>query len=346
MKTIEGEILNVLSYFDLFDYPPTLEEIYTFFKKKTAVGQITRILGKMGKRGVILKIRLAHNSRFRYTLGEYLKKKIKDQRLKTKDFEEREKISMEKRKKIRLFIKLLSFFPQVKLIGLSGTVAMMNAKRDDDIDLFIITAKNRLFTGRFIALLIAQLLGIRRGTGSSIKFLPRVNSPSSLRSEPFVPSSSSESEVSVCHSLAQTTDSRKNFVSTSFNRDKVCLNLFFDEKNLSVPDFKKTEYVAHEILQMKPLIGRENVYNRFLRANSWAYEIFPNARDIIEVSPNRQTILVNSNPLMEIFESFVKKWQLIFINRHRTSEIITDTQLWFHPDDFEKKIGVISKNRR
>ena len=37
-------------------------------------------------------------------------------------------------------------------------------------------------------------------------------------------------------------------------------------------------------------------------------------------------------------ESIFKKVQLSLINRHRTTEIITSTQLWFHPDDFEKKI--------
>ncbi len=37
-------------------------------------------------------------------------------------------------------------------------------------------------------------------------------------------------------------------------------------------------------------------------------------------------------------EKILKGLQLYFINRHKTSEIILDTQLWFHPDDFGKKI--------
>ena len=36
--------------------------------------------------------------------------------------------------------------------------------------------------------------------------------------------------------------------------NKVCLNLFFDESDLAVPKFKRSEYVAHEVLQMKPLV--------------------------------------------------------------------------------------------
>ncbi|MCS6956816.1 MAG: hypothetical protein NZM02_03175, partial [Patescibacteria group bacterium] len=41
-------------------------------------------------------------------------------------------------------------------------------------------------------------------------------------------------------------------------------------------------------------------------------------------------------------ENLLKKFQLSLINKHRTSEIITDSQLWFHPVDFEKKIRSLS----
>jgi hypothetical protein len=37
-------------------------------------------------------------------------------------------------------------------------------------------------------------------------------------------------------------------------------------------------------------------------------------------------------------ELVLKTLQLSYINRHRTTEIITDTQLWFFPRDFEKKL--------
>ena len=39
---------------------------------------------------------------------------------------------------------------------------MMNADEHDDIDLFIIASKNRLFTGRLIALILAQAIGLRK----------------------------------------------------------------------------------------------------------------------------------------------------------------------------------------
>ena len=42
--------------------------------------------------------------------------------------------------------------------------------------------------------------------------------------------------------------------------------------------------------------------------------------------------------MIDKVESVLKKLQLFSINKHKTSELITDSQLWFHPEDFEKKI--------
>lgn len=209
----------------------------------------------------------------------------------------------------KAYIRLLSFFPQIRLVGLSGSISMMNAKEDDDIDLFIITAKNRLFTGRFVALVLAQLLGLRRHR--QLAKLDTVN--------------------------------------------KICLNLFFDESNLKVPKFKQTEFVGHEVLQMKPIINKDQTYEKFLNANEWVFKLFPNAiHTISKIKDQRSktnskfktlSFKLGFNILTLIFEllgglleRLLKSFQLTFINRHRTTEIITSSQLWFHPDDFEKKI--------
>src|SRR3989338_5756318 len=48
-ETLEREIIKVLRYFNIFYYPPTLEEICTFLKKKAQKRQIMSILEKMEK---------------------------------------------------------------------------------------------------------------------------------------------------------------------------------------------------------------------------------------------------------------------------------------------------------
>lgn len=120
-------------------------------------------------------------------------------------------------------------------------------------------------------------------------------------------------------------------------RNKVCLNMFMDESDLKVPKQKQTSFVAHEILQMKPVFTRGAIYHRFLQKNAWIFTFFPNAKTII--GPLNSTNNITSNT-WSFIETILKTVQLSLINRHKTTEIITDTQLWFFPDDFEKKVRV------
>lgn len=118
--------------------------------------------------------------------------------------------------------------------------------------------------------------------------------------------------------------------------DKICLNLFFDGNDLALPAYKRSEYTAHEVLQMIPLYSVADTYDRFIKANSWVFSKFPNARKAAHTG--RDTNPRQSRWLGNILEKICKYTQLRIIHRHRTTEIITPTQLWFFPDDFEKKI--------
>ncbi len=307
---MKKEILKVLNYFLFFDYPPTFEEIYTFLPIQTTKKRLNQELEHLIKQKKLLILNFELLTDKRYTVGEYgiKKSKIKNQKSKIiqqfTDFEERVRESGRKLSswRFKLYIKLLSFFPQIKLVGLSGSISMMNAKKEDDIDLFIITAQNRLFTARFIAIMLAKILRIHRQRNNNIRFtlyVPRYT-------------------------------------------NKICLNLFFDEVDLVVLKFKQSEYVAHEVLQMKPIVNKEQIYERFLYANRWVKKFFPNifinTKIKSKVKSQKSKLKLKIKNLGDRLEKLLKKFQLKLINKHKTTEIITDTQLWFHPDDFEKKI--------
>lgn len=287
---MQEQVIKVLNYFAFFDYSPAFEEVHAYLASKMSKKSLEEVLKSLVKRKRLLE------KDKRYTLGEY-KKSARQAR--------KERISQAKIRRINPFLRLISLFPQIKLVGLSGSVAMLNAGRQDDIDLFVITAKNRLWTGRFICLVLSSLFG------------------------------------------------RRKFQDTHTS-DKICLNMFFDEAKLAIPQAKRTLYVGHEVLQMKPVVEREEVYRRFLEANDWVFKFFPNApRSVrnfltpLEPFANAQVQsrkkLVPS--LGEKVEQILKKLQLYIINRHKTTEIITNTQLWFFPDDFEKKLdlGVVDR---
>jgi predicted nucleotidyltransferase len=315
---LKNEVLKTIWYFSFFDYPPNFEEIYTFLGKKATKKKVEKVLEDLEGQKKIKKEK-DFKKVTRYTLhvtsedtvGEYSKKfKIQNLNLKIKKYNKRYLFSQKKLQnwRLKLYLKILSFFPQIKLIGFSGSLAMMNAEKDDDIDLFIITAKNRLFTGRFVAIILAKILGIHRSYNKRYK------------------------------------------LNVACYTDKVCLNLFFDESDLVMPDFKRNEYVAHEILQMKPIVNKDSVYERFLAANSWVFEIFPNAREVVIIKykvlsiKKKKLLYLILNTFFNKIEQSLKVFQLYLINRHRTNEIVTSTQLWFHPNDFYKRIhGLIRK---
>jgi predicted nucleotidyltransferase/DNA-binding HxlR family transcriptional regulator len=307
-------LIKTINYFNFFDYPPTFEEIYLFFPKRISQKELKKILQKAEEKKLVKKIIFDQKNPIRYTVGEY-GIEIKNSKLKIQNYINKRRLIDSYRKKqvialkklrqwrFRVYLKLLSLLPQIKLIGLSGSLAMQNAKEDDDIDLFIITAKNRLWTARLVAVFLAIVLGLKRPRG--VKKAP----------------------------------------------NRVCLNLFFDLADLAIPKQKRSEFVAHEVLQMKPLVDKDNTYIRFLQANRWVYRFFPNGSKInlkfkMQNSKfkfkiqNLKFLLIIFNLIIDSFELIFKKIQFYFIKKHRTTELITATQLWFHPEDFEKKVKV------
>jgi predicted nucleotidyltransferase len=142
----------------------------------------------------------------------------------------------------------------------------------------------------------------------------------------------------MCLSIAQLLGiRRKRLLGTAPN--KICLNLFFDEKNMLIPNEKQTRYVAHEVLQMKPLLNKNHTYEKLLKLNFWVFETFPNALKNNIISNKRISKSIkkhheNFTIIGNIFEQILKQLQLKLINKHRTNEKITDTQLWFFPKDY------------
>lgn len=58
--------------------------------------------------------------------------------------------------------QLLAIIPTIQLVGVTGGLAMNNARQKDDIDLFFIVADDTLWITRMIVTIIVDLLGFRR----------------------------------------------------------------------------------------------------------------------------------------------------------------------------------------
>jgi len=74
----------------------------------------------------------------------------------------RERYSQEKIEIAKNIVQIIKVIPWIKLIGITGALAMRNSGQDDDIDLLIITQDNRLWLTRIILVSLLELLGKRR----------------------------------------------------------------------------------------------------------------------------------------------------------------------------------------
>lgn len=60
------------------------------------------------------------------------------------------------------YTRLIKWIPWIKMLAIWNSVSMNSASNDSDIDLFIVTSKNRLWTVRIFITLIFQILWVRK----------------------------------------------------------------------------------------------------------------------------------------------------------------------------------------
>ncbi len=124
---------------------------------------------------------------------------------------------------------------------------------------------------------------------------------------------------------------------TKHDPDKVCLNLWLDESDLTVPSLKVSLYSAREMAQIRVLFDRDHSYERLMMQNPWVNRYLPNCTfTLLEGQNSHKKSTGNGAPLRtfgDILEKVAKRLQLRWIKRHLTREYVTDTQLWFHPID-------------
>lgn len=150
---VRKSILKTLLYSDIFDYPLIKEEIWRYLisKKPITIKALTKELCKM--EGIseedgyfFIKVR-----------GEVVLSRLT-----------KKEISLEKQEIAKKAAGLLSKISTIECIFLSGGLAMENVGINDDIDFFIITSENSLWTTRFLSLLILELFGYRRKRGGKV----------------------------------------------------------------------------------------------------------------------------------------------------------------------------------
>jgi len=283
LPLISKAILQTIIYADVFDYPLTLNEIWTrLIKVKSQKSKV---------KTAIQNLRLIRKGNGYYFLEN--RDNIVNLRKKKEEWSE------EKLKIAQDIGGLLKIIPTVKLVGVTGALAVRNVQKEDDIDLFVITSAGLLWTTRLLATLIVELTGMRRH--------PK--------------------EESV--------------------NNKICLNMFVDSDHLQIPKRDQDLFSAHEVVQMKLLWERNETYRKFLIANQWVKKFLPNAYNIrhgLNINQDTDTNSWTNTAVRQylsifhfsIVEDTLKRLQLWYMRNRRTSEVIKDGIIRFHPQDARK----------
>lgn len=285
MNNAERAILNTLLYSDIFHFPLTQQQLWSFLITSHPITkpQFVLVLQRLLKTETIFSLQ-----------GKYLS-------LQKNIFIPDMRLVEEKRNQAQKAAYIVSFLPTISFIGISGGVAIGNVKKTDDIDFFIITKKNTLWITRLCLLLFLECLGIRQKNKQQ-------------------------------------------------KENTICLNLFINEVFLQMPKHQQDLFTAHEIAQLIPLFNEENMYERFLQANSWVLKFLPNAYE------NKKKIFIHRIPLflpvtlflaqlLTLFESVARIIQLIIVRRKINKYVLTEYMLVFYDQMFKYTILRLYRKR-
>lgn len=134
MPEIKENILATLAYFDLFNYPLTSTEVYSFLKSSCDPQGFEEAIKCLVNDGQVYQFDQL------YTLKD-------DRSLTTRRYRGNEKAAQ----LIRIAGRISNFlirFPYVRGIAISGSLSKNFADENSDIDLFVITAANRVWIAR------------------------------------------------------------------------------------------------------------------------------------------------------------------------------------------------------
>jgi hypothetical protein len=145
--SLEKSIVSTFSYFKVFNYFLKIQDAHLFLHSK-----------KVEKASEIKKVIVKNH----WYKNDYLVILQKDWRIYLKIQNKKYLASVSKMRLARKISNILKLIPSVKLIGVSGNLAMMNAGESDDIDLFLITKNGTAWITRLIVSLILIFLGKRR----------------------------------------------------------------------------------------------------------------------------------------------------------------------------------------
>ncbi|MBI4039456.1 hypothetical protein HY388_01350 [Candidatus Daviesbacteria bacterium] len=135
---------------------------------------------------------------------------------------------------------------------------------------------------------------------------------------------------------------KKRFPQQQKVGDKICLNMYIDESALDMGPHDL--FIAHEIVQMVPMVDKRGTYQKFMQANLWIRSFLPHAFGRKAKSTRGEEKQISQWPLsftlnaLRSLEAPARGFQLWYMRSKITTEKVTKYELRFHPNDIRRKV--------
>ena len=140
---LEQSVLETFIYADIFNYPLALDEVVRYVTVPAAPDEIRRVLDACAAHGWLVRSQ------------DYFALPGRDDLIPLR--ERREAVARTKWARARRYTRWLATLPFVRLVAITGTLAVNNAEPKDDIDVFVVTEPDRLWLCRALVIAVVRL---------------------------------------------------------------------------------------------------------------------------------------------------------------------------------------------
>ena len=148
LTLIEQAVFESVAYSDIFDYPVTAAEVHRALTIEASLDQVERVLRSERLVPPLLTFRHPY---FCLAGREHV-------------FETRQRRRRHSTRLMRLaraYGALIAHLPFVRMVAVTGSLAVENAEADDDIDYLIVTSPGRVWTARAFTMLTVRVAALK-----------------------------------------------------------------------------------------------------------------------------------------------------------------------------------------
>jgi len=142
---IRQAILQTVAYSDIFDYPLTAREIHRYLTNVCA--SLEKVVRAVEEEGIVTRV------------GNYFTLPGREEIVRIRM--QREAHSHELIARAIQYGRVLGSLPYIRMVALTGSLAVMNVSRNEDFDYMLVTAAGRVWTARAFALAFNRLTRLR-----------------------------------------------------------------------------------------------------------------------------------------------------------------------------------------